>query len=216
MSPVSPPLRCCAVFALLNLGPLPCAAAAELPTTQEVLDRFVEAVGGRQALEAIDVRHCRGMIVQDLTWKDPQHQETPFLAETDAEGCVLYAESADWTALPSLDTGEPRRKLRWIMHPRFALVIADFFPELAAAGREVRDGRNVIVLAPRDLPFEHYALYFDEETGLLNHIGYHNDLEQWSDYDGVLLPTRWIFGRKGGHTTYVFHEIANGPAPGSS
>ena len=143
------------IITLLLLGLVHPAVAADLPTTREVLDRFVTAVGGRQALEALELRRARGTIVQDLTWTDPQHQETPFVAEADVSGRVL---------------------------------------------------------APRELPFEHYSLYFDVQTGLLNHVGYHNDLKDWREVEGVLLPRRWVFGRKGGHTTYVFEDFASGPA----
>lgn len=202
--------RYLAVATLLAVTCCPTAHAADLPTTEEVLDRFAEAVGGRAALEVIDVRHYRGRIVQDLTWKDPQHEEVPFVAEADGAGRVRYTESAEWDDLPALDTGEPRRKLRWLMHPGFALVVEEFFPELEVVGHEVRAGREVVVLAPAELPFEHYALYFDVETGLLNHMGYHNDVEDWHRVDGVLLPHRLVFGRKGGHTTYIFEEIAGG------
>jgi hypothetical protein len=199
------------VFLLVPIAlTCPVAAADDLPEVEQVLDRFVEAVGGRAALERIEVRRFRGTIVQDLTWKEPQHQETPFVAETGAGGRVRYAESADWADLPELDSGEPRRKLRWLMHPRFALVAEEFFPDLEVTGREVRGGRAVIVLAPEELPYEHYALYFDEETGLLNHIGYHNELPDWRNVDGVLFPGRIVFGRKGGHTTWVFEEVRGG------
>jgi hypothetical protein len=198
--------------------PVPCTSpgsvGADPTTAHDVLERFVEAVGGRAALEAIDVRHYRGRIVQDLTWKVPRHEEIPFVAEADAGGRVRYTESADWQNLPDLDTGEPRRKLRWLMHARFALVVEEFFPDLELRGREVRAGREVVVLAPSKLPFEHYALYFDLETGLLSHVGYHNDVEDWRAIDGVLFPYRWVFGRKGGHTTFVFEVIADGAASG--
>ena len=43
---------------------------AELPTAEDVLQRFVSAVGGRAALERIQARHFRGTIIQDLTWKE--------------------------------------------------------------------------------------------------------------------------------------------------
>jgi hypothetical protein len=202
-----------AIVLLIALSAGPPARAEETPTAREVLDRFVDAVGGRAALEQLSIRHYRGTIVQDLSWKDPQHQETPFVAEADTEGRVRYAESASWLGLPEEDDGEPRRKLRWLMHPRFALVIEEFFPDLRVAGRAVREGRPVIVLAPAGLPHEHYALYFDEQTGLLRHMGYHNDVKDWRMVGGVLFPRQWVFGRKGGHTTYVFEEVTEGPAP---
>ncbi len=204
-----------ALALVFSMGPMLALENGDLPDAGAVLDRFVEAVGGRTALESLDVRRFRGTIVQDLTWTEPTHQETPFVAETDGNGGIRYAESADWANLPRLDTGEPRRKLRWLMHPRFALVVSEFFPNLRVTGREVRDGRRVIVLAPSDLPYEHYALYFDEQTGLLRHVGYHNDVKDWQTFDGVLFPCRWVFGRKGGHTTYVFEKVTAGLNPRS-
>lgn len=211
-----------AVFLLASLAMLapvvaeaasPPSSAGELPTTEAVLERFVAAVGGRAALERIEVRHYRGTIEQDLSWKEPQHEERPFVAEADAGGRVRYAEALAWDDLPEENGVEPQRKLRWVMHPRFALVVEQFFPGLKVTGRETREGRRVILLTPASLPEEHYTLYFDEETGLLNHVGYHNDLRGWHEVDGVLFPQRWVFGRKGGHTTYVFEEVASGPAP---
>jgi hypothetical protein len=129
---------------------------------------------------------------------------------------VRYAESSRWEDLPGVDSGEPNRKLRWLMHPRFPLVVAEFFPELKVTGRETRDHRSVIVLTPGALPADHYALYFDEESGLLSHVGYYDDLRGWHRVDGVLFPERLVCSRKGGHTTYVFEEVASGPAPGGA
>ena len=198
------------ISALLAWGAAPPAPADEPVTVREVLDRFVEAVGGAECFADLDVRHYRGTIVQDLSWEDPTHTEVPFLAEADARGQVRYAEVDAWSDLPTAEDTDLRSKLRWVMHPHYALVVEDFFPELTVSGREVRAGRPVVVLAPRDLDYTYYALYFDEESGLLAHIGYHNDLEDWREVDGVLYPHRWVFGRKGGHTTYVFDEVGSG------
>ena len=207
------PLAVLTMAVALAAGVAAAQPPADLPTVEAVLARFVAAVGGATALEQPQVRHYRGTIVQDLTWTDPQHQETPFLAEADAAGRVRYAEVAAWADVPDTNASSLSAKLRWILHPRFALQVEEFFPNLAVTGRETRNGRPVVVLSPRDLKFEHYALYFDEETGLLNHVGYHNDVQDWREVDGVLFPHRWVFGRKGGHTTYVFAEVAAGPAP---
>jgi hypothetical protein len=213
-SPFAEVLSIASALALgLALAGAPPATASDLPTVREVLDRFVEAAGGREAFERHDARECRGTIVQDLTWKDPRHHETPFVAEADAHGRVRYAETADWSLLPDSDIGEPARKLRWLMHPRFPLVIEEYFPGLRVHGRELREGRAVVVLASEQLPFEHYALYFDENSGLLAHVGYHDDVVDWRNVDGTLFPSRWVFGRKGGHTTYRFDEVATSDSP---
>lgn len=196
----------------LALPGAPCPADG-LPTVQDVLDRFVEAVGGAQALEAVSERHYSGVIVQDLSWDEPRHSERPFLAEADARGVVRYAEVADWSELPANDSAELRSKLRWIFHPRFALVVEQYFPGLETDRREVREDHNVVVLVPEGLKPEYFSLYFDEDSGLLTHVGYHNWLEGWREVDGVMYPHRWVFGRKGGHTTYVWNTVERGPAP---
>ncbi|MGD9020770.1 MAG: hypothetical protein PVF46_03170 [Lysobacterales bacterium] len=185
--------------------------AGDLPTVGEVLDRFVAAVGGTAALEAIDERRYRGTILQDLSWDEPQHRETPFIAVADAAGTVRYAETGDWSELPQIDAVDLQAKLRWVFHPRFALVVEDFFPGLRVDRREMRAGRKVVVLVPEGLKPEYYSLYFDEETGLLNHVGYHNDLGDWRAMDGIRHPHRWVFGRKGGHTTYTWREVISRP-----
>ena len=200
-------------FAITTLFLTSAANAEELPSVEDVLGRFVAAVGGVAALEAIDERHYRGVIVQDLDWDDPQHMETPFIASADAGGTVRYAETAAWSDLPAADAVDLQAKLRWVFHPRFALVVEDFFPDLRVDRREQRAGRNVVVLVPEGLRPEFFSLYFDEETGLLNHIGYHNDLGDWREMHGVTHPHRWAFGRKGGHTTYTWREVIGSKAP---
>lgn len=193
------------------LGVAGMAKAGDLPTVEEVLDCFVEAVGGREVLLERDQLCFAGTIVQDLSWKDPQHSEVPFKACGSQDGQFFYVESDSWADLPEEDIGEPRAKLRWVMHPAFALVVEDFFPDLEVIEIQQRAGREVVVLAPRDMKFGNYALYFDRETGLLNHLGYHNDLEDWRKVEGVLRPHVFVFGRKGGHTTYHFEDFRESP-----
>ena len=181
------------------------ASGEELPTTKEVLDKFVAAVGGADALHARTEVMYEGTIVTELNWKDPSHTETPFRARAGKDCSLLVVESASWDDLPLVDTGTPREKLRWLMHP--------YFPDLLVTGQEIRDDRPVVVLSPAGKDKENYAFYFDEETGLLNHIGFHNDLVGWREINGVLFPREFVFGRKGGHTTYRFdvvHVVTDG------
>jgi hypothetical protein len=186
------------------------AGAGELPGKQEGLDRFVAAVGGRQALLDRPTLRYEGVIIQDLSWTDPQHTETPFVAEASPDGTVLHAETDRLEDLPAHDTGQPRNKLRWLMHPRCALVVEEFFPDLEVVRKEVRNGRPVVVLEPAGMDPAYPALYFDEETGLLNHIGFYNDLKEWREVEGVLFPHVFAASRKGGHTTHHFEAITAG------
>ncbi len=211
-------MRCLTILLIPTLmlaaGGAPAAGPeTALPTVDEVLARFVDAVGGRDAIVAQEGRHYRGVIVEDLSWKDPRRTETPFVADVDAAGRTRWAESADWSALDGAAAPD-RDKILWLLQPQGALRVQEFFPDLSVTGRESLDGRPVLALAPRDLKPAHYTLYFDEESGLLVRIGYYNDLGDWRAVDGVLFPHRWAFSRKGGQTVYVFEEAAGGPAPG--
>ncbi|HPF70090.1 MAG TPA: hypothetical protein PLQ13_05410 [Candidatus Krumholzibacteria bacterium] len=209
-----PILAILALSAALAVTPTPPAtSAAPDPAAAAVLARFIEAVGGPSVLARLQVHHVKGVILQDLDWAEPPHSETPFVAEADAGGCVRYAETEAWSDLPDSLAADLAAKLRWILNPRFALCVEEFFPGLTVAGHQQRAGRPVVVLAPASLPFEYDALFFDEETGLLNHVGWHDDLEDWRPESGILVPHRWVCGRKGGHTTYVFEVFEPGPAP---
>jgi hypothetical protein len=189
----------------------PTAQAADLPTVEDVLARFVAAVGGKEALQNVDVRRSTGTIVQDLSWTDPTHQETPFVVVADSDRNIRYAESRNWADADATAGADLRAKLRWLFHPRYALIVQDFFPDLAVNEVQERNGRQVVVLSSPDQQFSYFALYFDLETGLLNHIGYHNEILEYRWVDGVRYPHRVVFGRKGGHTTYVFQDVTVEP-----
>jgi hypothetical protein len=187
--------------------------AEDLPTKEEVLNRFEKAVGGKDALSTRSEIMVEGTIINDLSWKEPNYTETPFRARSDRDCQVLYAETTDWEDLPHEDSGQPQVKLRWLMHPAFASVIEDFFPDLRVIGREIRNDRPVVVLSPVGHDPTHYNLYFDETTGLLSHIGYYDDLVDWREIHGVMFPRKFVSSRKGGSTTYRFDVVHVSSAP---
>ena len=49
--------------------------------------------------------------------------------------------------------------------------------------------------------------YFDKKTGLLRRIGYHWDIKDYKEVDGVLIPHSVVAARKGGSCTYEFQEV---------
>lgn len=196
------------------LAPWAGVKAEEWPSATGVLENFVAAVGGERALAARDSIRFTGIIVEEIEGREPSRTSTPFRAVGRADGSLRYAESETWSDLPAVDTGEPSKKLRWLMHPRFALVLPEFFPGLEVVRREARDGRPFVVMVPAVGKFAHDALYFEESSGLLQHLGYFIDLRDWRPEGGVLFPHEIVFSRKGGHTTYRFDKVQAFPAPG--
>ncbi len=50
-------------------------------------------------------------------------------------------------------------------------------------------------------------LYFDAQTGLLLRVGLYEELHEYREVDGVLVPHRLVYSRKGGSTTLVVVTI---------
>jgi len=205
---------------------------ARVPTVDEVLQRHVEACGGREAIEALSNRHCRGRVVTDLSWTDPRVTEARFEAWTGIpdryrmvsstkEGEILevYDGRAGWkrdaTGIQQ-DDKLGRSKLAWLLNPRNALRLQEYFPELRVTGRSERAGRAVWNVESATRNPAHWLLSFDVETGLLAHIGYYWDLEDFREVDGVLFPFRVVCSRKGGSSTYYFDEVRHDVPAGDS
>jgi hypothetical protein len=195
-------------------------------TKQEVIDRFVAALGGREAIEKLDSRHCRGRVTDDLRSRaNPYFKETDFEAWTSVpHRCRfdLYKEGfvdrrgfdgrKGWIADSAgvrRDEEAIRSKLAFLLDPQGALDIEYYFPELTYVGQRALYGATVNSLEPADLKPEYYTLYFDIESGLLVGIGYHWEVRDYRDVDGVMFPHRIVCGRKGGATTFDILEMQN-------
>lgn len=205
------------------------ARADELPTVDEVLERYYDALGGREALERIASRVCTGRVVDDRPYAGPATVHR-FEAYGRPGGQWAYVEHA-----PDGDVGEGfngesswnlgdgelthakganRSKLAFILDPQGPLLIREYFGEMNAVEAAVYEGRSVYAIES-DRDSNYYTLYFDVATGLLTNIGYHWYLEDYRVVDGVLMPHRVVTGRKGGSVTHAFDEIVtNTPVSG--
>ena len=66
---------------------------AELPDVEQVLKKYVKAVGGRKAMEKLTTRDCSGSLTHDLrTRETPMFEEIPFaaLAKVPNRCVVMY------------------------------------------------------------------------------------------------------------------------------
>jgi hypothetical protein len=194
-------------------------------TVERVLERYIEAVGGREAIEKLRTRTVIGTFTKDLHWDDPPYEHYKIVIFAKSQGQALLDEhkpggrrmegfdgSVNWVRDgKGVELKEKfyLRKVAWACNPQSALRVEQFFPDLSISRKESSRGGRFYVLETAALPFEHYALFFDKRTGLLRHIGYHWDVEDYREVDGVLVPHRLVAGRKGGSCTYQFEEIVN-------
>ena len=127
-------------------------AAAELPvdplpTVDEVLENYIEAVGGREALEKLTTTTCTGELLDDLHREEHIYNVTPFEIHTkvprsilavyhDSEGVISdgFDGATAWSANPSETETVTWHgiflKLGYILNPQGPLHIRDYFPDL--------------------------------------------------------------------------------------
>ncbi len=191
-----------------------------LPTLQVILDRYIEAVGGREAMEKLTTRVLKGRLVTDLPSRQPPVYESNGFWLYGAPGKYLYIQqSASGTRHEGFDgdvcwsrAGREialdhhyNRRIAWLVDPQNALRMWDYFPEMKIVGKRTLEGRSTYRVDIDDR--ESHALYFDAETGLLTWLGIFNALRDYREVDGVLVPFSLAMSRKGGSSTYVFEKI---------
>ena len=212
------------VFSASALGAVkPTEEAAPLPSVDQVLERYVDAVGGREAIGSKSTRVSLGRMVHDLHWRMPPHEVVPMAGYASSSGKILIVEhtsegirgegfDGEVTWVQDASGVETRSdpiwpKMAWLMEPQGALRLEDYFAGLEVTARENVDGRVLYVLEPDGLDRAHYALYFDAETGLLVRIGYYWELKDYREVDGLYLPLRIDMSRKGGSSTLILDSV---------
>jgi photosynthetic reaction center cytochrome c subunit len=199
-----------------------------LPTVSQLLDRYIEALGGSDAIQKISSRVQNGSIsISGQSLRVEVFVESPqrwalvrHLPEGDS--IAAFNGQAGWFAVP----GRPPRD----MHPaeieaarmdadlQFPLHIQSFFPELRVEYPEkVRDREAFVLIGIRE---GHLAakLCFDEESGLLVRVIRYGDSPlgpnpsqiDYSEYravDSVQVPFRIILSQPEGSSTIQFDEV---------
>lgn len=156
---------------------------------QTILTSYVEAVGGREAMQHLESRTVTGRQVDDRPYRG------------------LVAVTPLVLSFPDPELQD--RKTNFLLDPQGPLRLEHYFPGLRPAGTRTVDGRLKYILES-DLDPAYYALQFDVETGLLTGIGYYWTLSDYRLVDGVLLPFRIHKSRKGGSTVWEIDTVEHG------
>lgn len=195
-----------------------------LPTVEQVLQRYVSAVGGQDAIEKLSTRECTGIMITDLPSRTPPvYREKQLTAYAKVPGSVLIIlEDSSSTEKSGFDGTDRWRqditgvkedkdvgsnKIHWLLNPQGALRITEYFPDLFVVGVQKTAEGEFIVLESAKLDKAYYSLRFSTKTGLLKQIGQFWTLEDYREVDGVLFPFRVIMSRKGGQSRYEFSEV---------
>jgi hypothetical protein len=157
--------------ALVREALAPTAGTENSPTTAEVVEHYIAALGGRSAIEGLKTRVCLGRMIHDLNWSRPPYEVVSVAGYAASPGKVLlvehrsegmYCEGFDGESTWVQDAGGIRAteelirpKMAWLFDPKGALRLEDYFPGLEVTARENIDGRTVYVLEPDGLDRAH-------------------------------------------------------------
>jgi photosynthetic reaction center cytochrome c subunit len=205
------------------------AAAKPLPTSDAILDKYLQAVGGREALEKITSR------VEKASLSVPGGPEVPidiFAKAPDKRISIMHMREGDsvtafdghqgWLSNP----GRPTRpmsdqdnnvaKLDADLH--FAADVKQIFSSFQVRDSEKIGDREVYLVVGKNDDQPPVRLYFDAESGLLvrmvryteTPLGRNPSQVDFADYrqaDGVKIPYRWTLARPGQRFTIQVTEV---------
>lgn len=212
----------------LLIGGETTAVFEELPTLKHILETYVRASGGRDAIEKLTTRRAVGRIL---------------LAPSESGGAGRSAAVAAYAAVPgkwymalhmpggleqqgfdgetgwnqNLDRIEKKASLAvsrmaFLLNPQAPLRLQSYFPGLILRGKETVTGRPVYVVDPTGIDRSQSRLYFDAESGLLVKLGYTWELQGYWEIDGVQFPLRTVIQLDRGETTFVFRDVEHNVA----
>lgn len=184
--------------------------AEALPTVEQVLDKYIQGMGGKAAYEKLKSRVMTGSQVtaDGTTIPLETYQAAPdkvvTILTTPRQGVMMsgYNGKVAWVKnqrgmreLSGAQLAEMKRSADFYGD----LKLKELFPGLEVVDREKVGDRDAFVLASEPAPNRIEKLYFDTQTGLLLRIltitqtmiapiPDQTDFEDYRDVDGVKLP----------------------------
>jgi hypothetical protein len=225
-----------ASWTLALLGIAACLPAspqgANAPSVDQILDHYVQAVGGKESLEKVTSRAMKGTLENSddgttspaqVFTKAPNKYLTVVNLSDGGEILEGWNGETGWGKDPDSglhETGKAeqvaaKRDYDFYRETR----LKELFPKMALTGKTKVDDRDAYIVEATSADGATEKLYFDVETGLLVRrdfervtiddgiVLYEVDYDDYKDVDGLKLP--WTVRRKTPDytLTYRFTEI---------
>jgi photosynthetic reaction center cytochrome c subunit len=198
------------------------------PTADQLLDKYVHAVGGAAAIDKVTSRVMKGTIQFggkelpiDIYSKDPD-KRISFTHMSEGDNVTAFNGHEGWLGMP----GHPLREMYGSdldgasidadLH--LATHLKPMFTELQVEGKEkVGDQEAYVVVGQREGK-PPIRLYFDEQSGLLvrlvrfgetalGQLPTQIDYADYRDASGVKMPYRWTLARPSGRFTIQVSQV---------
>jgi photosynthetic reaction center cytochrome c subunit len=198
------------------------------PSADQLIEKYLAAVGGAAAVEKVTSRVMKGTITFgdrniaiDIYSKDPD-KRVSFTHTPEGDSITAFDGHEGWL-------GVPKRPVREIHGPDIdaAAMDADLhFPahlkatlsEVKVRGKETFGDRDAYVVVGQREGKMPLRLYFDEQSGLLvrlvrlgdtplGQLPTQIDYADYREVSGVKIPFRWTLARPGGRFTIQVSEV---------
>ncbi len=198
------------------------------PSADQLLDKYLQAVGGAAAIEKVTSRVMKGTITFgdrnvpiDIYSKDPD-KRISFTHTPDGDSVTAFDGHEGWLGAPGLPVREMHgpdiEAAAMDADLHFAAHLKAMFSEAQVRGTEKIDDHEAYLVIGRREGKPPLRLYFDEQSGLLVRLARFGETPlgrmptqiDYADYrqaGGVKIPFRWTLARPGGRFTIQVSEV---------
>ena len=203
-------------------------ASSPAPAAEQILAKYVAALGGAESIQKISSRVEKGKIVFgghespiEVFAKAPGKRMS-VTHMRNGESITAFDGHSGWlgmTGLPAHDmTGQEADAARIDADFYFATHLKEIFTGFRVGRPDQIDGRPVYVVSATRPDLPPVRLYFDQSNGLLVRLVRYTDTPvgrsptqidyaDYRDLDGVKVPFRWTLARVNGSFTIEIKEV---------
>jgi hypothetical protein len=208
--------------------PTPQPAPSQGPTADDIVQKYVAALGGADAIRRVTSRVEKGVILVNghespiEVFAQAPNKRISVTHMGNGESLTAYDGTAGWMG----NAGRPAREMSpqesWAasIDANFALALdlKEMFPQIRRTRPETIDGKECDTLQAMAPDHPPVRFSFDRATGLLvREVRYTEtpvgrlptqiDYADYRDADGVQIPYRWTLARPNGRFTIQIEEV---------
>jgi photosynthetic reaction center cytochrome c subunit len=205
------------------------AETPALPKPEELLDKYLAAVGGAAAVEKITTRVQKGKLMAfggqsfpaEVYSKGPD-KRVSVMHLKDGDSVTAFDGQRGWLSVPGrpahMMSALENNSARLDADLHFPVHVKTLYPKFKVDSGEKIDGHDTYLVTGYEEGRPPLRLYFDTQTGLLlrliryaqSPLGLNPTQIDYADYreaDGVKVPFRWTVSRPGNHFTIQVEEL---------
>lgn len=205
------------------------AEAPPLPKADDLLDKYLVAVGGAAALDKITSRVQSGKL---QTFNGQTFSADVYSKAPGKRAALMHLQGGDsvtafdgehgWLSVPGrpahMMSASENEAARLDADLQFAVHLKNLYPQYTVADGEKIDGHDTYLVEGRAEGRPPLRLYVDKQTGLLwrqvryaqSPLGLNPTQIDYTDYrdaDGVKVPFRWTVARPGNRFTIQVEDM---------